>query len=67
MLFSLLRDEYEESRDDGMEKINIIVNDVCRSDIFIEDDQQDKVVANEAIEWQLDEELLVEVYNKVIV
>ena len=50
MLFFLLQDKYEEFRDDGMEKIDIMVDEVCKSTGFIEDDQQDKEVAEEAIE-----------------
>ena len=50
MLFFLLQDKYKEFRDDGMEKIDIMVDEMCKSTGFIEDDQQDKEVAEEAIE-----------------
>ena len=67
MLFFLLQDKYKEFRDDGMEKIDIMVDEVCKSTGFIEDDQQDKEVAEEAIEWQLDKKLLAEFYDKVVI
>jgi hypothetical protein len=67
MLFSLLQDDYEESKDNGMQKIDILVDEVYKSNGFIEYEQHDKEVVDEGIYGKLDEQLLVEVYGKVIV